>query len=99
GVDFVAQRISDGRHLRIEAKGGTSSKRHTQRYGQPFDTGQILSHVSRAFYTASAMRCAHPDGDSSIALPDDSGHVACVGRIASACRDLGIGILLVSDAG
>ena len=35
GVDIVAIETASGRRLRVEAKGGTSSKDHTERFGKP----------------------------------------------------------------
>ncbi|MGH7133589.1 MAG: hypothetical protein ACREJO_16790 [Phycisphaerales bacterium] len=99
GVDIVAERQADKRILRVEAKGGTSSKSHTLRFGKPFDSGQVLSHVSRAFYTAAALQSLHPGGEVAIALPDDKGHAECVGKIMAACQRLDIAVYLVDTSG
>ena len=53
GDDIVAW-SADGKKIMIEAKGETSSKSHTSRFGKPFSSGQVLDHVSKAFYRAAA---------------------------------------------
>src|SRR4051794_27602850 len=55
GIDIVARHGRTGRRLRVEAKGGTSSKDHTDRYGKCFSPGQVVSHVSRALYKAAVL--------------------------------------------
>ncbi len=47
GIDIVSETI-DGVPCYIEAKGGTSSKSETNRFGQPFSHGQAYSHISVA---------------------------------------------------
>jgi hypothetical protein len=68
GVDIQGITPDGKRQVSIEAKGETSSKPITNRYGKPFDGGQVLGHVSKAFY------CAARDCSSSlagIALPQE----------------------------
>ena len=50
GVDIVAIHLATGRWLLVEAKGSTSSKEGTARFGKPFSPNQAKSHVSVAFY-------------------------------------------------
>ena len=52
GDDIIAV-APDGQQVMIEAKGETSSKSHTTRYGKPFSPSQVLDHVSKAFYRAA----------------------------------------------
>ena len=54
GIDLDATNLATGRRLLIEAKGGTSSKEGTARFGKPFQN-QARSHVSVAFYCAAQM--------------------------------------------
>lgn len=48
GVDLVAKK--GDQNLYVEAKGGTSSKLHTARFGKPFTKNQIKSHIAGAIY-------------------------------------------------
>ena len=99
GVDIVARHDQTGRRLRVEAKGGTSSKDHTDRYGKCFNSGQVVSHVSRALYKAAVLLGEHPADDVALALPDDEHHRARVECIGSALDKLGIGVFFVGDDG
>jgi Holliday junction resolvase-like predicted endonuclease len=58
GEDIVAEHPS-GVTLRVEAKGETSSKSVTKRFGKPFDNAQANNHVAKAFYAAAEMLGAH----------------------------------------
>jgi hypothetical protein len=88
GVDIEAI-APDGRtKVSIEAKGETSSKSTTARFGKPFDARQVFDVVSKAFY------CAARDGSSGlmsgIALPKSEAYVKCVQKILPALKKLGI---------
>ena len=97
GADIVARR-SDETVLRVEAKGATSSKTDSARYGRPFSRAQIASHIARAFYTAAAtLESGTGSGDvrSAIALPATPQHREFVDRISGALEKLGIGVFWV----
>lgn len=97
GVDIVA-RGPGGRSLRVEAKGGTSSKSGTARHGQPFSPAQVKTHVARAFFTAAASldSATASEGDrAAIALPSTDQHRLLIDRIHDALEELGIGVFWV----
>ena len=100
GVDIVAIHPDTKRQLLVEAKGGTSSKSTTARYGRPFTPNQAKSHVSVAFYYAAKLRQRHsPDGAQiAMAFPDDSQHRTLVDDISSALDALGISVFFVNAA-
>ena len=50
GIDIVALNPATGAETLIEAKGETSSKGHTKRFGKPFHSAQVKVHVAEAFY-------------------------------------------------
>lgn len=92
GVDIIATR--DGRSVFVEAKGETSSKDHTNRYGKPFNLGQARSHVARALLTTAAVVAR---GDCGvIALPDNAVHRTVVGPIRPSLDQLGIVVAWVA---
>src|SRR2546427_11620697 len=70
GKDIVAKHKATGRRLRVEAKGGTSSKEHTARYSLGFSPNQVRGHVSRALYEAAVMLGEFPGDYVAIAFPD-----------------------------
>ena len=94
GHDVLATK--GGTTLAVEAKGGTSSKPSTNRYGKPFNSGQKLSHVSRALYEAVAVFGAG-QYRPGIALPSDDEHRALIEAIGPALNVLHIAIFLVDD--
>lgn len=85
--------------LRVEAKGGTSSKRGTRRHGKPFTANQVRDHVAKAILVALEVR---QDGHrAGIALPDDPlrRHRRVVERVAEVLRRLDIVVFWVDQQG
>lgn len=99
GTDVVAENVAEVWY--VEAKGATSSKQHTNRFGKPFTLNQINSHVSRAVFTAMTVLDESPGERTraALALPDDRGHRAMIGRIAQSLARLGIRVLWVNPDG
>ncbi len=96
GIDLVAHK--GGRRLLVEAKGATSSKPETRRYGLPFNRNQVLSHVSRAYYTASkAIARGAPGEEAALALPDTRDHREVVGQVAAVLERIGLTVFWVSE--
>lgn len=95
GIDILAE-FADTT-MAIEAKGGTSSKSHTARFGKPFSSNQKKSHVSRALYTAA---CTVSDGKhwTGIAVPDDENHERLILDIERALKKLKVTAFLVNDS-
>ena len=93
GTDILAGR--EGQTLKVEAKGGTSSK-PTKRHGKEFSGGQKVTHVAVAFLTAARVVS---DGKSAagIAFPNDAKHVQLIARILPALRTLRIRVFLVGE--
>lgn len=97
GIDIVAERSDRPGRLLVEAEGGTSSKDHTARFGQPFSGRQVISHVSRAFYAAAALQEMYSLDQVAIALPDDTRHQDAIESIGSAITKLGVIVFFVAD--
>ncbi|SRR5258706_15542022 len=97
GVDIVALHGTTGRRLRVDAKGGTSSKDYTDRFGKRFNGGQVRSHVSRALYEAAVMLGAYPGDEVALALPDDEHHRRRVDAIRAVLDRLAIVVFFVGD--
>lgn len=92
GIDIQALAPDGKQQITIEAKGETSSKSTTSRYGQPFNSGQVLDHVSKAFY------CAARDCDkflAGIALPKNPSHLRGVRDIEATLERLQIEVFWV----
>jgi len=97
GIDIDAIHLATGRRLLIEAKGGTSSKEGTARFGKPFSTNQAKSHVAVAFYCGAKMlqRYTSESAQVALAFPDDKNHRGFVESISAALRRLGITVYFV----
>jgi len=98
GIDIIAQK--DNLMLYVEAKGETSSKEETKRYGKPFSPSQIESHVSRALLSVSKL-LELKQGEAfrvAIALPDNKGHRKLVKQINYTIEKLEIIMIWVKDA-
>ncbi len=100
GVDIIATKQTPRVRLLVEAKGGTSSKESTNRYGQPSTQNQAKSHVSVAFYYAAKLRQRHADETTRVALafPDDKNHRELVAQIRTALEKLDIVVFFVDSS-
>lgn len=96
GVDVIAEK---GRQqIWIEAKGETSSRVGSRRYGQPFNRSQVWDHVAKAFYVAAAHSEKEISGriiQGALALPDTTLNHNFVDAIAKARKQLGIPVYWV----
>ena len=56
GDDIIATKYAEPtRTIYVEAKGETSSKNASARYGKSFDSAQVRDHVANAFYKAALV--------------------------------------------
>lgn len=100
GDDIMAVRRRSPTALYIEAKGETSNRRTSNRYGMPFSRSQCRDHVANAFYTAARMvsKRTLPKGASvGIALADTRLHREFVENVQEAIHRLGIGVFWVAS--
>lgn len=98
GIDILLKK--NNYILLIEAKGATSSKKGTPRYGLPFDSGQALTHTSAAIYKAIDLITRHQGNDNyivGIALPLEKNTVKHVEKVKYVLTKLGIIIFWVND--
>lgn len=99
GIDLVAVRTS-GVRLHVEAKGGTSSKEGSNRFGKPYTQSQVFDRVSKGFYSAVALRAKIPSSDEvALAVPDTPVFRKYLVPIAGISSNLNIQIILVSGSG
>jgi Holliday junction resolvase-like predicted endonuclease len=97
GIDIEAVSVKSGRRLMVEAKGRTSSKQTTRRFGKPFSKKQANTHVAVALYFAAKLLQKHSGAavDVALAFPDDHIQRANVMHIASTLKSLGIEVFFV----
>jgi len=99
GDDIIAISNDGSQKVYIEAKGATSSRKGSSRFGMPFKRGQVKSHIAMALYRASVMRENREENNIrvGIALPLNIDHKEMVGMVSKALNDLEIEIFWVDD--
>ena len=96
GHDILASK--GGTTMAIEAKGQTSSKSDSSRFGQEFNSGQKISHVSRALFAAASVFSAG-QYRAGIALPATDRHLKLIGQIRAALDTLDVTVFFVESDG
>lgn len=99
GIDIVAVCKSTNARVLVEAKGGTSSKNGSSRFGKPFTLNQAKNHVAVAFYYAAKLLQNNSELSPRIALafPDDDNHRLLINNIITALEILGISVFFVDE--
>jgi len=82
----------------IEAKGETSSKEGSNRFGKEFNASQKKVHVSQALYRAIKMK-EENNSLSGIAFPETKGHISLIEPIKKTLQDIGIEVFWVNNNG
>lgn len=52
GVDVIAENVASSKLLLIEAKGGTSTRSGSSRFGKDYNASQVRHQVAHGIYTA-----------------------------------------------
>jgi hypothetical protein len=103
GDDIIAIKEEDSRiELYIEAKGETSSREGSSRFGKPFDSAQVHVHVAEAFYKACEVLARNHNGvvvKAGVAFPNNDLHRTFVKKIHPIIYQLGIAIFWVEGNG
>lgn len=97
GIDIIA--IKNGKKLCIEAKGETSSKIQTKRFGKPFTNSQVSTHISMAILYIMLEINKDADNDYAIALPDNLDHRNMICRLLTSLKQLNIKVYFVDIDG
>lgn len=99
GVDIVARHLVSGRILYIEAKGGTSSREGSARYGKGFTSSQVYDRVAKAVYATLCLRATHPNRnieEVALAFPDTPQFRRRLEPIRDQLGDAGLLVYLVA---
>lgn len=102
GVDVIARHVPTGRRLFVEAKGGTSSRKGSSRFGKRYTQSQVFDLTSKGFLATvrNHVERRHDDGDlAALAVPDLEWYREYLGAIRPAVEQLGIMVLWVSLEG
>jgi Holliday junction resolvase-like predicted endonuclease len=99
GIDIVAKNRISNEVIHIEAKGGTSSRIGSRRFGKPYTSSQVFDRVAKGFYTACQMLSQNENANNKfvLAVPDTILFRKYLNSVKPAMSKLGIGALLVSQ--
>jgi len=98
GIDVCAEKPSTGERIEVEAKGGTSSRQGSNRFGKPYTESQVIDRVAKGFYTVFKMKGEGlPNTRFVLAVPDTRWFRKHLNPVRPACEAAGIGVLLVTD--
>ena len=100
GVDIKAVHDTDGRQLLIEAKGGTSSRKGSNRFGKPYTQSQVFDRCSKGIFTALRLRAQEPPATTTavLAVPDTARFRQYLREVVGFLRPLGIEVWLVTPS-
>ena len=93
GVDIIAEK--DGQKLYIEAKGATSSKEDSNRFGKGFNKNQVKIHIAMAILASMKVLSIKGHAKAAIALPDNQAHREIVKDIKNSLNTLSISVFWV----
>ena len=98
GIDIIATN-SRGIKCYVEAKGATSSKRESSKFGKEFSLSQVKVHIGVALVAAFKVVNQFPNSESLIALPNNSTHKSLIDKMRFPINNSGVGVLLVGTDG
>jgi len=98
GIDIIARKPGKVGRLFVEAKGGTSSREGSNRFGEPYTKNQVFDRVSKGFYSVIRLYTEHPNPDEvAFAGPDTPWFREYLQPIVPITQEFGIKIFLVSE--
>ena len=73
GIDVIAQHPQSKIRVFVEAKGGTSSRKGSERFGKPYTQTQVFDRVAKGIFSCLKLRTEHPDKNTDrviLAIPE-----------------------------
>ncbi len=95
GYDIIAQK--EGVNLYVEAKGGTSSKPGTKRYGLPFTDSQAKDHIAKSIWQCGRALTEFAECEVGIALPKEYYHVKFIDEISVLLNNSNVRVFWVDE--
>ena len=102
GVDVIAEDPRSGSTIYIEAKGGTSSRDGSARFGKPYTQTQVYDRVSKGVFTALQLRGQYSDRHAAqvfLAVPDSKWFRRYLASVGTQLSAAGLGVLFVDEGG
>jgi len=101
GDDIIATKTSGTKMtLCIEAKGATSARKNSNRYGRPFDSAQIKVHVAEAVFKSIQVLNRNSQNlyiQAGIAFPDETLHHKYLDLVRPKLDSMGVVVFWVKD--
>lgn len=101
GVDVIARNRTNEHRYFVEAKGGTSSREGSNRFGNPYTQSQVFDRVAKGVFTCLELRAKHPDRERNhilLALPDARWFRSYMTAVIAQLRDAGIDVWFIAPA-
>ena len=61
GIDVIARNAHSSEEFIVEAKGGTSSREGSARFGKPYTQNQVFDRVAKGVFTCIQLRAKYPN--------------------------------------
>jgi hypothetical protein len=101
GIDVIAYHPQNNITALVEAKGGTSSRAGSQRYGKSYDKNQVFDRVSKGVFTCLQLRSENQNKDSVtviLAVPEKPDYFRIyLESVSSSMKAAGIEVWYVSN--
>jgi hypothetical protein len=101
GVDTIAEDPSTGCKLLVEAKGATSSREGSPRFGKPYTQTQVFDRVAKGVFTCFQLRAKNPDRARYrviLAVPDIRWFRSYLEPILAELKAAGIEAMFVTES-
>ncbi|MCP4990209.1 MAG: hypothetical protein GY928_30475 [Colwellia sp.] len=95
GIDVEATHPTSGKYF-VEAKGATSSRKESKRFGKPFNASQIKTHIGVALLKSFQTIQLYKNDTVAIALPNNAGHRTVIESMYDPIKKSGIKVLMVN---
>lgn len=102
GIDIIAEDVSKGHKILIEAKGGTSSKESSVSFGIPYNSNKVRHQVAMGVFTCIKLRAAYPDRNHyrvMLAVPDSVLFRTYLEPVLSELRRIDVEAMFVTESG
>ena len=102
GVDVVAKHPQTKVRAFVEAKGGTSSRKDSERYGKPYTPSQVFDRVAKGIFTCLQLRTENPDKNAVrviLAIPEKPAHFKrYIATVSPGLESAGIEVWFVKES-
>jgi uncharacterized protein YbaR (Trm112 family) len=93
GIDIIAHSLTNGHMFFVEAKGGTSSRKDSARFGIPYSQSQVFDRVAKGVFTCLELRAKYPIRESEhviLAIPNTKDFHKYLDPVMRQLKDAGI---------